>query len=161
MKYKEFTLKFKSQSANLAYDRQLSLAITICKKLFFDYQMFSEENQWGNPDVLLDAIKLAEIAASENCNVAEVNNFLAKISEITPDSEDFGNASYSINACGAIYETLEFLIDRNSDHIYNIGTYLTDTIDFKIQEDNELTEDEIDSHSMMTEARSYLIDSTR
>ena len=50
-----------------------------------------------------------------------------------------------MNASAAVYETLEFLIDRNSKHILNIGTYTTDTIDFKIQGDDDLIEQETDN----------------
>jgi uncharacterized protein len=161
MKYKEFVSKFKLQSCNLPKERQLSLTVWICKKLFFDYQEFADQNQWGDPDILLDAINLAEGSISKTADISKVNDLLAKIMEAAPDSEDFGNASYAINACSAVYETMEFLIDGNCEHIYNIGTCLTDTIDFKIQEEDELTEDQIDNHPLMMEARNYLIQSTR
>lgn len=32
------------------YEKHLSLAINICKKVFPDYQGFSESNQWGDPE---------------------------------------------------------------------------------------------------------------
>ena len=161
MKYKEFVSKFKLQSCNLPKERKLHLAVGICKKLFFDYQKFSDENQWGDPDILLDAINLAESSVSKAVDISKVKELLPNIMVTAPDSEDFENASYAINACSAVYETMEFLIDDNCEHIFNIGTCLTDTIDFKVQEKDELTEDQIDNHLLMIEARNYLIQSTR
>jgi len=161
MRYEDFTTNFKSQSNNLPRERQLSLAIAICKKLFFDYQNFSEQNNWGDPDLLLDAIKLAEQSLSQKVDSKEIMTLLPKINEATPDTEDFDNASYALNACGSVYETLEFIVDDNPEHIYNIGTYLIDTIDFKLQEDDDLSQDEIDMHPLMLETREYLIRSTR
>ncbi|MBC7981791.1 DUF416 family protein [Candidatus Parcubacteria bacterium] len=159
MRYVEFVSKFKAQVVNAPPDKKILLAISICKKLFFDYQIFAKENNWGNPDLLLDAIKLAEGFQPED--EKKVQYFLSQIDDNCPDSEDFGNASYAINASSAVYETLQFLIDQNSEHIYNIGISLTDTVDFKIQEDEELTDEQIDSHPLMIEARYYLIESSR
>ena len=147
------------QSVNTSPDKQILLAIAVCKQLFFDYQKFTKENNWGNPDLLLDAINLAEnFQASDE---QKIKDLLPQIHDNCPDSEDFGNASYAINASSAIYETLQFLIDHNSEHIYNIGNCLTDSLDFKIQEDDELTDEQIDNHPLMIEARNYLIESTR
>jgi len=161
MNYKEFVTKFKSQSGNLSREKQLSSAVSICKKLFFDYQEFFEKNNWGNADLLLDAINLSEKFLSQETNVTSVKILLPRIDEITPDTEDFEDASYALNACTAVYETLEFIIDNNSEHIYNIGTCLTDTVDFKIQEEGKLTENQIDEHPLMIQTRKYLIELTR
>lgn len=65
---------------------------------------------------------------------------------IVPHTNDFGSApgSYALNASAALYETLEYILDKNSQHIYNIGTYYTDNSDFKIQEERTLAEIEIE-----------------
>jgi uncharacterized protein YjaG (DUF416 family) len=146
MKYLQFLKQFKSQVDILPYDRKVSLAISVCKKLVLDYQDFFEVSKWGNPNVLLNAINLIQTSSKESLNLSEVKDMLEKVNLVTPDTEDFENASYALNACTAIYETLEFLIDNDSNHIANIGTYLTDTIDFKIQENKNLQEDEIAKH---------------
>lgn len=86
---------------------------------------------------------------------------IKQIDIITPDTEDFSDASYALNSCVAVCETLEFMIDNKSEHIYAIGTCLTDTIDFKIQEDGDLTEHEIDANPEMVTARKYLLEMSR
>jgi hypothetical protein len=80
------------------------------------------------------------------------------LEQITPDTEDFADGSFALNSCFVVRETLEFLLDKSSDYIYNIETDLTDTVDFKIHERSKLTVDEIDNHPMMIEARTLLPD---
>lgn len=157
MNFKEFTKKLESHINTRTYDEQLGLAIVICKKLFPDYKNFHQENNWGNPDILLDTIALCEKTYSGNSTATDFTELLNAIELIIPDTEDFGNASYALNASAAVYETLQFIIDKDKDHIMNISSYLTDTIDFKIQEEKDLTEQQINSHPMMVEARNFLI----
>lgn len=108
MTYKESESKFKAHVDLTICSKINQLAISVCKRLFPDYQEFYLANNWGDPDILLDSIKL---------------------------------------------------IDSDKNHILNVGTYLTDTIDFKIQETQILTEEEIDNHPLMVEARRFLLNS--
>ena len=144
----------------MGYRKQLQLAIDISKKLFFDYQKFSIENNWGDADLLMDAIQIAVKALNENADESIVNGILPKIDLVSPDMDDFGtcDGSYALNASSAIYETLQFIIDKDQTHIYNIATYYTDTVDIRIQEDDTLTNDETDRHPLMMEVRNYLIE---
>jgi uncharacterized protein len=161
MTFHEFTSVFKNQVDKLSYQRKLDLSISICKRLFFDYQKFSVENEWGNPDVLLDAISLIEQSRTETPEPTKLKAMLQEIDEATPDTNDFGEANYAVNASGAVYETIEFLLDGKTEHICNIGTYLIETVDAKVQGDDELSQDEIDQHPKMVETRNYLLAETR
>jgi uncharacterized protein len=161
MNFQEFTSTFKNQVDGISYERKLDLALRICKKLFFDYQKFYEENDWGNPDVLLDAINTIEQSQAGSLDQKLLKSILQGVDEVTPDSEDFGEANYAINASGAVYETIEFLLDNDASHIYNIGTYLIDTVDSKVQDDEDLPEDEIDQHPLMVDAKNYLLQETK
>lgn len=139
----------------------MELAIAICKKLFFDYQRFVEDNDWGDADLVLDTITFIDNSKSLKVDPALLKEKIEQIMAVTPDTEDFGDASYALNCCVAVCESLDFLIDYNAEHIYTIGTCLTDTIDFKIQEDGDLTESEIDNNYKMIEARKFLIEMSR
>ena len=77
--------------------------------------------------------------------------------------DDFGSeiGSYALNSSAAVYETLEFITDKDKTHIYNIATYYTDTIDFKIQEERTLTEEAIENHPLMIEAWNFVIEQTK
>ncbi len=161
MTYQEFTKRFKLQTESLSYHKQVDLAISVCKRLFFDYQKFAEDNSWGNPDLIFDTIKFIEdfkeLGAEKNLLREQIN----KIVTITPDTDDFGDASYALNSCVAVCETLDFLTDHKAEHIYAIGTCLTDIIDFKIHENNVLVENEIDKNPEMIAARKYLLELSR
>jgi uncharacterized protein YjaG (DUF416 family) len=164
MKYKEFITKFNSQVFLIDYYRQLALAIEVCKKLYFDYVTFSEKYQWGDKDILLDAITLVVQSKTNEIAQSLIERTLNKIDTITPDMDDFGSdelGSYALNACMAVYNTVQFISDKQPNHIYDIGICLTDTVDFKIQENQLLTEQEIDNTPLMIETRKYLIDKTK
>ncbi|HMJ48731.1 MAG TPA: DUF416 family protein [Ferruginibacter sp.] len=155
MQYEDFISRFNAQVFKLEYDRQLELAISICKKLFFDYQIFTEKYQWGNSDTLLDAIAICEQTKLNPVDKILVEQFLVKVDAITPDMDDYGEdmlGSYVLNACCAVYETLQFLIDQDSKRIYSIGISFTDNVDFKIQENGDMTEQQIDQNPMMIDA---------
>jgi uncharacterized protein len=156
MSFVEFNKILQSHINTLTYEKQFELALSVSKRLFPDYKDFFYENQWGDPDVLLDAIELCQQHKKETSENI-LKEMLLKVDSVTPHTEDFENASYALNACTSVYETLEFLIDNDQKHILNIGSYLTDTIDFKIQENNDLSEQQINNHPMMIEARNFLI----
>jgi len=163
MRYEEFLFRFNKQVFDLEYCRQLDLAISICKKLFFDYDEFTKKYQWGNSDILLDAIAICEQARLYPVNNSLVEQFLMKVDAITPDMDDYGDmlGSHALNACCAVYETLQFLLDQDSKRIYNIGISYTDNVDFKIQEHEEMTELQIDQNPLMIDARNYLINQSK
>ena len=164
MKYKEFITKFNKQVYSLDYDRQLILAIDVCKKLYFGYVDFSEKYSWGDKDVLLDAIQLVEQSKTGGIKQSLIDKTLHQLDTITPDMDDFGSdelGSYALNACVAAYNSLQFISDKQPKHIYDIGICLTDTIDFRVQEQQTLTEQEIDNSPLMIEARNFLIEKSK
>jgi hypothetical protein len=77
--------------------------------------------------------------------------------------DDFGSelGSYALNASASVYETLQFITDKDCTHIYSIATYYTDTIDFKIQEEKELTQFEIENHPRMIEEWNFVLEQTK
>ena len=163
MNYKEYVSLFKKQLETLPYQKQFELAHTVCKRLYFDYEKFVEVHQWGDADLLMDAIKLCEQGKAGLVDKLEIEKMLPRVDSITPHMDDYGDeiSSYALNASAAVYETLQFLIDKDKAHIYNIGNYLTDTIDFRIQEEKSLNQDEIAKHPMMLEAWSYILNLSR
>jgi uncharacterized protein len=164
MKYDEFIIKFKEQVFSIHYDKQLTLAIEICKKLYFDYANFLEKYQWGDKDVLLDAIEVLEQSKTSDIQQSLIDDTLRQLDTITPDMDDFESdevASYALNACIAVYNAVQFITDKQPKRIYDIGICLTDTIDFKVQEQQTLTQVEIDNIPLMIQARNYLIEKTK
>ncbi len=163
MNYNDFITIFKKQVFSIGYDRQLALAIDVCKKLYFDYVDFWEKYQWGEKEVLLDAIILLEQSKSEDISQMVIDRILSLINTITPDIDEFGDelASYALNACVAVYNSVQFISDKQPEHIFDIGISLTDTIDIRIQEQQILNEQEIDMNPLMINARNYLLEKSK
>jgi len=159
--YKEFTRQFRIQTESLAYQRQFDLAVLVCKRLFCDYQKFSEDNNWGDSKLVLDTIRFIEQFGADKIDPVLLQSKINQIESIIPDTENFEDASYALNCCVAVAETLEFLADRKAKHIYSVGLCLTDTIDFKIQEEDDLTDEEIDNNTDMISAREFLLEMSR
>lgn len=164
MTYQDFTKAIQLQISVLPQKRQLEIALKICKELFFEYQNFYEFYKWGNPDLLLDGINLIEKGLADDVDFRRIKELIPKIDSVIPDMDDFGSdlmGSYALNASASVSEALEFLIDNDKNHIVNICTYYTDTIDFKIQEETELTQEQIDEHTLMIKARQFLLTETK
>ena len=164
MNYQDFTKTIQNQISLLPQERLLDLALKICKELFFEYQTFSEKYKWGNPDFLLDGINLGDMALKNEGDFTQIRELMSKIDSVTPDMNDYKSdelASYALNAAASVYETLEFLLDNDRLHIINLATYYTDTFDFKVREDNDLTPEEIDNHPLMIKARQFLLNETK
>ncbi len=163
MNYQHFTKVIQIQISSLTHKKQLALALKICKELFIDCKTFSETYNWGDPDSLLDGINLCEKALNGEIDYSKISALMPKIYSVIPDTDDFGSelGSYALNASASVYETLEFLMDNDKSHIINIATYYTDTVDFKVQEEVELTQTEIDKHPWMIKARQFLLKETK
>lgn len=157
MTYQEFNSTFKKHVAQLPFEQQLGLALDICQKLFFDYQQFCQENKWGNPDILLDAIHLIKQSKIDVPDRSLLATTINKVEEVTPEAEDFVEANYALNACTAVCHTLYFLLENKPEHIYYVGISLYDTIDARVQDDHDLSEQDIDQHPMMIDTRKYLL----
>ena len=164
MNYRGYIAILKNQTNSQSYEEQLLFALMICKKLYFQYLKFVDKYQWGDADLLLDAINFCEQSIKQSADSIKINELLPRIDSIIPDMDDFQSdfqASYALNASITVYETLEFIKDQNKNHIYNIATYYTDTINLKIQEEKTLTELEIENHPLMIEAWNFIIEHTK
>jgi len=163
MNYQEFTDNFKKQVFALPFGRQLDFALTICKRLYFDYQNFYNQEEWGDPELLMNAIKFCEQAKKVSPIKTEIESWVFKVEAITPDTEDFGDelGSYALNACVAVVHTLQFLLTKEASDIFYIGNALYETIDVRVQEDQDLSEQQIDQHPLMQETKQFLLRQTK
>jgi uncharacterized protein YjaG (DUF416 family) len=163
MSYKEFTDGFKKQVFALSYEKQLDFALSICKKLLFDYQNFHIREKWGDPEQLMDAIKFCQQVKNVSPTTTEIESMISHVEAITPDTEDFGDeiGSYALNACAAVLHTLHFLLTKDPLDIFYVGNALYETIDVRVQEHQNLSEEEIDQHRLMQETKHFLMEQTK
>jgi uncharacterized protein YjaG (DUF416 family) len=160
MLYKDFVSLFRKQVYALSYEGQLSLALAVCKRMYFDYEHFVEVEQWGDSDLLMDTILHCDRAQIHPIAVNTLKQMREQIDAITPDTEDFGDylGTYALNAAASVYEIIQFQLDKNPVHVYRVGIYYLDTTDFKIQEKESLWDEQIDEHPMTVEARNFLLE---
>jgi uncharacterized protein YjaG (DUF416 family) len=164
MTYKDYTSLLLKYTSEGKFEYQLKFAISVCKKLYFDYQKFTEVYEWGDANLLMDAIKICQQAIENPIDKNQLEALITEVDLIIPDMDDFGGTelgSYALNASAAVAETIGFIVDHDKIHIYNIGTCYTDTIDFKIQESKDLTELEIENHPLMIEAWNFIIEEVK
>ena len=159
MNYHDYISRLKIKTNLQPYKKQLEFAVMICKKLYCEYQQFVKVYQWGDADLLMDAINVCQQSIENSADIYSIKELILKIDIIIPHMDDYGSesGSYALNASASVYETLEFIVDKDKIHIYNIAAYYTDTVDFKIQEDKELSAFEINSNPHMIEARNFII----
>ncbi|GEM_PF-5775508 len=140
MTYEQFDNKIKRLIAELSYSNQINFSLSICKKLFFDYEVYSKAN---------------------NYNIEEINDLLMAVEIITPDTEDFDECRYSLNVSCAVIELLNFVRDKKSERVYSVSTMLMDTVEFKIQEISDFAPDQVGQHPLMIETRNWLLNLTQ
>ena len=131
-------------------------SIDICKRLIDDYVDFYNKYNWGNPDILKEAIKYCEETEFKQIDRGKIKNLIHKVEKVTPDTEDFENieVSYALNSACAVLDLLEFIMKQEKIYVSNISSYVIDTIDFKIQEqESSLTNEELENHLKIVEER--------
>ena len=107
---------------------------SICGRMYSSYLFFFEREKWGNPSIFLQSI---QFLYENSLNLSNSNDkFSKRIEEIFPDLDEFEDfsASYAFDACTALYESITYLSDNNTEHITNCSTSATNTLDMFIQE---------------------------
>lgn len=112
---------------------------------------------------MTDAIGLCEQARTVTPNSSAIESMIEKVEAVTPDMDDYGDeiGSYGLNACVAVLHTLKFLLTKDSSDIFWVGNALMDTIDFKIQENEDLSDEQMENHPLMQETQKYLLEQTQ
>jgi uncharacterized protein len=159
MDFIEFETKLTEYAQQLSYDERIAKGIAICKRLFPYYKEFVIESGFGNPDVLLDSIRFVESGSQDSEMIYE---FLDSLEEISPETDDYDDAEFALNACGAVNALLLQVAEPDeAEHFVEVAMSYYDTIDAKVQDENEddLSEEEMEKHPLLSEARRFLLDS--
>lgn len=143
----------------LSFDKQLAFSYLTCERLYPNYVYFSDNYNFGSPDILRTAIDfLYDNLFHHEVDKVETTSFLKKIDKIIPEPADYDTvlASSALDACTVTIETLNFLIDKQNSRLDDISTMATDTADMYIQEIENLDynndpffQKKIDSHPLM------------
>jgi len=145
----QFYDRLSKQLTVLPKNRLIGFGLNICERLLIDYVDFHREFNWGNPEVLKECIHYIKDSMGNEADEEKVNQLLSSLEEVLPDTEEFTDplGTYALNAGCAVFELLEYLIDPEIDHLLNISSVITDTIDFKLSElETDLSEEELLKH---------------
>jgi hypothetical protein len=66
MNYRDFTELFRKQISFLEYRSAMKFSILICKKLYIDYKRYTEVEDWGNADIVMETIDLCQKAVESS-----------------------------------------------------------------------------------------------
>ncbi|WP_025145854.1 DUF416 family protein [Pedobacter jeongneungensis] len=144
-----FYERLSKQLTVLPKERLIGFGLDICERLLPDYIGFYQEFNWGNPEILKESIQYIKDSVLNGVNEEQVNQLLTRLEEVLPDTEEFTDplGTYALNAGCAVFELLEYLTDPEIDHLLNISSVITDTIDFKLSElETGLSEEELLKH---------------
>ncbi|MGM9478342.1 DUF416 family protein [Pedobacter sp. GSP4] len=157
----QFYERLSNQLTPLSQNRRIAFGLDICERILVDYVDFYNEYQWGNPAILKEAITYCSSSISAGADEERVKQLLTAIEDVLPDTEEFTEPSgtYALNAGCAVFELLEYLNDPEVDHLLNISSALTDTINFKLGEaEPDLTDEELLQQPVMVNEWNYQLE---
>lgn len=145
--------------SDMDLQKQLAFAYLTCERLYPHYAYFSKNYNFGNPLELKRAIDyLRSTLFNDNSDKRKTDSFIAAINILTPQPSEYDTifASSALDACGAVYEALNFLSDQQMSRIVDISTMAIDTVDMYIQDKEGLDfnsdknfQKKIDTHPLM------------
>ncbi|WP_293304454.1 DUF416 family protein [Pedobacter sp. UBA5917] len=157
----QFYERLSKQLTFLPKHRLISFGLDICERLLPDYIEFHHEFNWGDPEILKKSIQYVKDSVADVVDEEKVNQLLAGLEEVIPDTEEFTDpvGTYALNAACAVFELLEYLIDPEIDHLLNISSVITDTLDFKLSElETDLNEEDLLKHPEMLKEWNYQLE---
>src|SRR5688500_8006089 len=116
MKGKKLISLLKKQIEKQPFHRDIEFALNICNRLLPDYVEFSKNNEWGEPEKLIEIINFCKKNNSTSeIDEGELIDLKKELESITPDTDDFGDwdGSYALNSASAILELLEYYLDKD------------------------------------------------
>lgn len=150
----EFKNIIKEKINQSSHGQLVDFSVSICEQLLPDYISFSKAEDYGNITLMKEAITFCKENRDQNAETLEMTLDLEDLEKNIPDvdeSEDLDSTT-AMNASCAIFELLEYLTDRESDHIVNIAIYRIDTVAFKSGEaDSIVSVDDLDSNAAIME----------
>lgn len=160
-----FEETLKTNLEDLLPEHKIAFAASCCERLWPNYLLFSQKENFGNPDILRIGLnKVWEFLIQENAvTVSELKEIQKEILLLVPEPGEFESiyVAPAEDAARAIVCTLECCLKPfTSDHIIEISSISIQTIDAYILErdnvesyiaPNPQFEEKIDSDPLMVE----------
>lgn len=137
----KYALKLNNTLSKISSKNRLVFGFWVSKRLFHNYVYFNNVSSFGDIDFLFDAFNSIEKYLKNNeFNKIDIKKAIVDIDKNTPNTEDFDTilASFALDACNALSECLNYILDNKISHIVDIGIFARDTVDMYIQEKEDM-----------------------
>lgn len=138
----KFREEIKKEMLSVSDKGRVLFAVLVCEKLYPNYMRFQDLNNWGDHNVLKESISIMHqyLFKPELFKTDEIKELIERIDLITPNTEEFTDitTSFALDACNSIYDTLNYLVDKDIEHVVDVATYARDTVDMFVQEKSDL-----------------------
>jgi uncharacterized protein YjaG (DUF416 family) len=160
--------------ARLSHWQQVAFATAIIERMLPNYQMFSENSEFGHYDLLRNQLDLVWQWLDKNNKIKiNINAQLNKLEEQTPDPEEFDSFGVfpALDVCMAMMSLWQLIqtngTDKDDEDINSISRLSQNSVNYYvelllIEENSENTQEEdIDKHPLIVwekETQSELFD---
>lgn len=145
----------------LPFYHQLTFIYFLSKRQFQNYLIFNRKENWGSPEILIEAINLFEkIIVTQKDYNKETNSVKDKLKQVTPDTDDFAGfiTSLALDACATLLEGFAFIQDKDNEHIQDICNSSLDLVQMYIEfRDNADFDDYCFNDQLFTEELNFQI----
>ena len=155
--YTNFTAEIEKTIVSMSHEHKCLFILLTCDKMLPNYISFSEEVNWGNPQILKNVITtFKQIALGTQFTKSELIKLNKSVEENIPDLDDFESGSFAFDASIVFSEAMLFLINKDTENIKNTIQGALDTVDMFIQlkDDLDPNDTELDDRIQKSE---YLI----
>ncbi|TSJ40643.1 DUF416 family protein [Mucilaginibacter corticis] len=134
--------QIKNEVQLLSDVKKIAFAALTSEKLYPNYVFFQKNTGWGNAGILESALVVIYQSMLNRNKIDKeiIKDSIFAVDSITPDTEDFPGllTSFALDSCTSIYNTLNYLLDNNIEHIIDVAIYARDTVDMFVQEKEDL-----------------------
>lgn len=132
LKLYEFNV-LEAELTELSPVHRLVFAASCCERLLPNYSLVKQEDGWGDPSILRNALnKVWSFIEGQPVNAKQIRQLLKVCQEAVPNADDVSGSQYYVEAqeaASAICFTLEACLDPTPKNIIKVPKCVTNTID--------------------------------
>jgi uncharacterized protein len=118
--------------AALPEGQRVAFAASCCERLLPNYNAFVQQERWGQPAFLREALTAVwRQLSGEHLPEAEIRRLAVRCGEAAPNTEEFSGVfvSAALYAAAAISTTLECCLEASPEKVATVAELARDTID--------------------------------
>lgn len=125
---------------NIDFIRNLTFGYLTSQRLLPNYIYFSQVYNFGDSTVLKQYLQLIRSKIIDQNFESNFGDYETILNKLSPEPHNYKTvlASSAMDACGSVYSLINYIIDKNDNHIQEIATLATDSVDMYIQEKENL-----------------------